>query len=772
VLVVSAHEGQSSIFREVDWHNGEGAELLEGEVGGLPRLAVDPDPDDLAVDVYRNVVLSWEPGAYAYSHDVYFGTSFDAVNNATVDDPLGVLASPGQDANTYDPPSVLEFGQTYYWRVDEVNSASDFTTFKGSVWSFTAEPFIYLLEDVTATASTTSAADRGPEKMVDGSGLANGQHSIDQADMWLGDAVAGEPVWVWYDFDRVYKMYEMHIWNYNGEYETFLGFGLKDVTIEYATDVNDWMVLGDFELDQASGAADYAGLTVDLGGIPAKSIRINVHSNWGPREGYGLSEVQFYYIPAHAREPQPASGATDVSPEVTLTWRAGREAVWHQVYLNTDSNAVADGAALVDTVGDSLYPRSLNLGQTYYWRVDEVNEAATPSIWQSDVWSFSTKEYFIIDDFESYTDDEANRIYRTWADGYDIDANGSQVGHDNEPYAEQTIVHDGTQAMPLYYKNISGVVNSEAVRTFSLAQDWTVNGADTLSLWFRGDPIGFLVISDSEIVMNGIGTDIYDTADQGRVVYKQLTGNGTIVARVDSLDATDPWAKAGVMIRQTLQADSVWAYSVWTPGHGFRFQNRAAVGGSGASDSSVATAEQIAVTAPVWVKLERTGNQFNAYYATDDTPTTWVPSPINPVTIAMTDPVYIGLAVTSHNAAATTQAVFSGIATTDDVVGQWQSASLTVDQPAGNGIDTFYVTVEDSIERKKTINNLSVAAVGMGSWQEWKIPLSDFGEADVNLKSVKKLYLGVGDKTQPSQNAAGVLYIDDVAFGHPAPVEE
>ncbi|MBN1508516.1 MAG: hypothetical protein JW955_16830 [Sedimentisphaerales bacterium] len=773
VLVVSAHEGQSSLFREVDWHDGEGAELLEGEVAGLPRLAADPDPDHLAEDVCRDVVLSWEPGAYAHSHDVYFGTSLDAVTNATVAVPLGVLASPGQDANAYDPDGLLEFGQTYYWRVDEVNSAPDFTVSNGSVWSFTTEPFIYLLENVTAIASTTSAADRGPEKMIDGSGLANGQHSIDQADMWLGDAVAGEPVWVRYDFDRTYKMYEMHIWNYNSEYEAFLGFGLKDVTIEYATDVNDWMVLGDFELAQAPGTADYAGWTVNLGGIPAKSIRFVIHRNWGPRVGYGLSEVQFYYIPAHAREPQPASGAADVDPEVTLAWRAGREAVSHQVYLSTDSNAVADGTAPVDTAeSDSFYPGSLSLGQTYYWRVDEVNEAATPSIWQSDVWSFSTKEYFIIDDFESYTDDEANRIYKTWADGYYDDTNGSQVGHNSEPYAELTIVHNGAQAMPFYYENIGGVVNSEAERTFSVAQDWTVNGADTLSLWFRGDPIGFLAISDSEIVMNGIGTDIYSTADEGRVVYKQLSGDGTIVARVDSLDETDPWAKAGVMIRQTLQADSVWAYSVWTPGHGFRFQNRAAVGGSGASDSSVATAEQIAVTAPVWVKLERAGNQFSAYYATDDAPTTWVPSPINPVTITMTDPVYIGLAVTSHNTAETTQAVFSGIATTSNVIGQWQSVSLTVDQPAGNGADTFYVAVEDSLGKKKAINNPSVAAVGMGSWQEWKIPLSDFGGADVNLKSIKKLYLGVGDKTQPSQNAAGVLYIDDVAFGHPAPVEE
>ena len=69
----------------------------------------------------------------AATHDVYLGTSLDDVNNASRSNPMGVLASQGQTATTYDPEGLLEIGQTYYWRIDEVNGAPDYTTFTGEV---------------------------------------------------------------------------------------------------------------------------------------------------------------------------------------------------------------------------------------------------------------------------------------------------------------------------------------------------------------------------------------------------------------------------------------------------------------------------------------------------------------------------------------------------------------------------------------------------------------------------------------------------------------
>ena len=97
--------------------------------------AKNPIPENDGTDVPRDGTLSWEAGIFAQKHNVYLGTGFDDVNNATVADPLDVLLSDAQDATNIDPGR-LAFDQTYYWRVDEVNGAPDFTIYKGDVWSF------------------------------------------------------------------------------------------------------------------------------------------------------------------------------------------------------------------------------------------------------------------------------------------------------------------------------------------------------------------------------------------------------------------------------------------------------------------------------------------------------------------------------------------------------------------------------------------------------------------------------------------------------------
>ncbi|MBN1359140.1 MAG: hypothetical protein JW993_01040, partial [Sedimentisphaerales bacterium] len=450
--------------------------------------ASSPSPEDEATDVRRDAVLTWMPGLPAATHDVYFDTSFEDVNSASRTNPLGVLVSESQPAAAYDPEGLLAFGRTYYWRIDEVNTPPDSTIFKGQTWSFEVEPVAYPVENITVTASTTSAAGSGPVRCIDHSGLnAAGQHSILEADMWVGAAAAGEPAWIQFDFDRVYKLQDTHVWNYNHQYESFLGLGLKDVTIEYLGADGQWQTLGDFEVPQAPGLATYAGSTIDFGGVGVQSVRINIHGNRSALQPltYGLSEIQFNYIPTHAREPEPADGATEMSVEATLRWRPGREAVTHQVNLSTDPNAVADGTALVDVVSVPTYdPGTLALATTYYWRVDEVNEAATPSVWQSNLWRFSTQAYLAVDDFESYTDDEGNLIYEAWQDGFGVTTNGSQVGHDEPPYAEQDLVHSGDQSMPFAYGQ-DGATVSEATLTLA-AQDWTRAGAQTLVVYFRG----------------------------------------------------------------------------------------------------------------------------------------------------------------------------------------------------------------------------------------------------------------------------------------------
>ncbi len=456
-------------------------------VGGEVSLSSAPKPAHGATDVPRDIVMSWTPGSNAQAHDVYFGATFGDVNDADRSNPLNVLRSQDQDANTYDP-GILEFGRTYYWRVDDVNATAS-KVYKGSVWSFEVEPFAYPIpgSNITATASSAHDADTGPEKTIDGSGLTGDLHSTDTKAMWLTAVGDPGPIWIRYDFDRLYKLHQMLVWNYNGP-SILTGYGLKDVTVEYSVDGETWTALADAQqFAQATGEDDYAyNTTVDFGGTTVKSVKITASSNWGGAifPQHGLSEIRFLYVPVAAREPNPVDGATDVAPLASLSWRAGREAASHEVYLGHNAHDLA----LIATVPGPSCEASLNLSQSYVWEVVEVNEAEMPTSWSSDIWSFSTAEYLVVDDIESYNDDveAGTTIFDAWLDGM-TNNTGSTVGYWTAPFAEQTIVHGGRQSMPLTYDNTGGATYSEVELPLE-PEDWTQAGVKTLVLYFYGTP--------------------------------------------------------------------------------------------------------------------------------------------------------------------------------------------------------------------------------------------------------------------------------------------
>jgi hypothetical protein len=146
---------------------------------------------------------------------------------------------------------------------------------------------------------------------------------------------------------------------------------------------------------------------------------------------------------------------------------------------------------------------SLDLGTTYYWKVNEVNEAETTTTWQGDIWNFTTPEFFIVDDFEDYNDWPGNIIYETWEDGYLDTMNGAQVGYLELPYAETTIVRGGEQAMPFFYSNTDGATYSEGERTFADPQDWTKAGIQTLVLYLRADSLSEALDTTSSFTTDG-----------------------------------------------------------------------------------------------------------------------------------------------------------------------------------------------------------------------------------------------------------------------------
>ncbi len=495
--------------------------MTEAEIAGAMKgmgpgfgQAAGASPADKATDVIRNVTLAWTAGKFAKTHDVYFGTAFADVNDASRTNPKGVLVGQGQADTTYNAGR-LEFGKTYFWRVDEVNAPPDSTIYKGTTWQFTVEPYSYPIRNVTATASSMSAADMGPQKTVDGSGLTGDQHGTSSTDMWLSGKAGAEGAWIQYTFDKAYKLHQMVVWNSNQLIESFLGFGAKGVTLEYSGDGSTWKALGDFEFARAPGAAGYAAnTTVDLGGVMARYVKLTCKSNWGGlTPQYGLSEVRFLSVPVAAREPSPAPGAANVAPQATLSWRAGREAGSHQVFLGTDANNLA----LAGTVKNPSYEADLNLAQSYYWKIVEVNEAKDPTTWSSDVWSFATVKFLAVDDFESYTDNmEKNQaIFQTWVDGFGSKDNGAVVGNDPAPFAETRLILGGKQAMPLKYANSGGPTYSETERTFDTPQDWTKHGYKTLALSFYGDPNNtgqmYLQINSTKVLYGGKAEDLKRT---------------------------------------------------------------------------------------------------------------------------------------------------------------------------------------------------------------------------------------------------------------------
>jgi regulation of enolase protein 1 (concanavalin A-like superfamily) len=721
----------------------------------LPGTASNPMPGAGATDVPRDTALSWEAGKFAVAHDVYFGTAFADVDAATRTDAKGVLASQGQTGTTFDPTDLLAYSQTYYWRIDEANKPSDNKIFKGSVWSFTVEPYGYPVQPVAATASSAQA-NMGPEKTIDGSGMTGNLHGTDGTTMWLS---AGEqPNWIQYEFDQVRKLHDLQVWNSNGEVETFIGFGAKGVTVEISTDGTTWTPVANVpEFSQAPGAAGYAAnTTVNLGDADAKFVRLTINTNWGGRSGVtGLSEVRFSYAPMQARGPQPANNAGAVGLSATLDWRPGRDTTSHKVFFGTDQSAVAAGTVAATTVTNHGFdPGTLSFGTFYYWKVDEVGTATYPG----SVWSFSTQPYQSVEDFESYTDQKGEEIYSTWIDGLTNGLSNSTVGYltaSGGTFGETRIVHGGKQSMPFEYNNVKTPFYSEAEREFSPLADWTGNGADTLSLWVRGNPAAF-VEEGGVVTMSAGGHDVWDNADDFRFAYKALNGNGSITAKVESLVNTNAWAKAGVMIRETLGAGSKHAFFAVTPANSCSAQRREVTDGASAStDWSGA-----AVTAPYWVRVTRTGNAFK--YESSPDGKTWTALGSG-ATVSMGSNVYIGIAVTSHDASLTTIATVSNVVTTGTVTGAWQAVAIGDDPQPANGPGDFYIAVQDSAGKTATATNPTL--VTTATWTQWTIPLSSL--SGVNLSKVKKLTVGVGDRASPKAGGAGKLYIDDIGFGKP-----
>jgi hypothetical protein len=276
------------------------------------------------------------------------------------------------------------------------------------------------------------------------------------------------------------------------------GYGAKLHTVYFGETFN--------EVDNATGGSPQGTLTYRPGTLKfAKTYywRVDEFDVVETHKG----DVWSFTTEGAVSNPNPANGAVDVSQTPVLSWVSGVNADTHEVYFGTDPSALElKGSGNLGS--ESYEPGQLEWDTTYYWRIDEANNTSPDSPWTGPLWSFTTANFLIIDDMESYNDINegepgSNRIYLAWVDGFDDPTNGSTVGHLDPPFAEQTIVHSGNQSMPFTYDNSVG--KSEATLTLTSNRNWTVKGVETLTIWYAGSASNapetmYVVLNESAVV--------------------------------------------------------------------------------------------------------------------------------------------------------------------------------------------------------------------------------------------------------------------------------
>jgi len=446
-----------------------------------------PSPENYAIAVDPNKVLLWDAGNDANEHDVYFGTDYNDVNDANTFTAV-IYRDRWQDTNdpNYDPPETLNFDTTYYWRIDEV--LADDSVTKGDVWSFTICAEYYTVTPLLSFEPDepfTVSSGEGTVGSVEGNTTVAPYGDVPPAtdgNYVMGFEWSGDPD---YKVEYMTTFLDDYTYDLLGQDEMLFDvYFAADSPVPLAAgcwdedfnppgnflegsnlprETGQWYtVVMDVSENEQTGLDNiHATLFEKLSfGIPDNTAGILFVDNFRLRQGIG----------EFAWNPNPEDGETGVDPDADLSWSPGKLADSHDVYFGTtsppDYNCSKD---LADTIFD---PGTMLLETTYYWRIDEVND---PCVWEGDIWSFTTRNYLVVDDFESYTDTPDLKV--TWAQLGD-----ARLTLEQDP----SLAHESAQSMRFGYKNYDVHYYSEACRTVS-DPNWKGGGVKALDLWFYGD---------------------------------------------------------------------------------------------------------------------------------------------------------------------------------------------------------------------------------------------------------------------------------------------
>ncbi len=556
VLTQTSYEGYNwEIGKTYYWRvaetNSSGSVIHPGDVWSftiLPLTASKPVPEDGAVYVKTDILLEWTAGAGAIEHQVYFGDNIDNVKAGRSGTSKGAVTEPNFS------PGLLDYNKTYYWSIDEFDGLNTHT---GDIWSFTtvgptngARGEYFNNTDLTGTPALVRVDPKidfnwgadSPGIGINADGFSvrwTTELEVPVDDTYTFYSTSDDNARLWVDGQLLVDNWDSNnAWAIEEEASIYLTAGWTTLRMEF--------------FDAAGDAI--AQLKWQSPTIPRQIVSPGVLS-----------------IPLRASTPKPSSGYAEAETTPVLEWTAGMRAGQHDIYFGTDYDEVAQA----DVTTANIYQGRQDFDNTqyipagapldwnteYYWRVDEVNDAESGSPWIGKVWSFTTGNFLVLEDFEDYSDYPPDEVWNTWIDGYGDPLNGSSAGYPDpdfvigEHYLESMTVRSGLWSMPVLYDNSAAPV-SEVTRTFeSSDRNWTRDDVVTLTLFYHGDPNNVaepMYIVVGNVVVTNDDPDAALTADWTRwdIPLQSLADRGVNLANVSSLslgfgDKNNPAAGGG-----------------------------------------------------------------------------------------------------------------------------------------------------------------------------------------------------------------------------------
>ena len=578
-------------YFERRWNNSNPSGVQEtGPFTPLPpdTPAYTTPADNAASVATSGAQLVWDGGPWAHNYDIYFGTSatpplYAANLNLGPDDPT---KTPKQYQRFSLP--TLAPGTTYYWQIVSKTMAN--ISKAGPIWSFT-------------TAGSGGASTSLPAPWIDsdvGSTGIAGTASYDNGAF----SVSGSGADVWGTADA-----------FHFAYQSLSGDGQLVARITSVANVNAWSKAGVMIRETLSPGSAFAQMLVSA--------------------AHGTA---FQYRTAAGTSAAQSGAGSGSAPLWIKIVRSGATISGYQSADGSAWTAIATATiSMADTVYIGLAVVSHDNTQLCTAIFDNVTTtggtgAAPPAPPASPTPGAGATGV-------------STRPTLTWtsagATTYDVrfgTANpppAAATGQSAASYTPSSLAGSTTYFWQIVAHNSSGATTGPV---------WSFTTAAGVPAPWQDLDIGAVGLAGSASYTNGTftiagsGADIWNTADAFHFVYQPLTGDGQLVARVATVQEASTWSKAGVMIRDTLDASSAYALMLVSAAKGTAFQYRTSAGASAAGVTGT-TAK-----APLWVKIVRAGSTVSGYQSTDGA--AW--QPIGSATIALGSTVQIGLAVTAH----------------------------------------------------------------------------------------------------------------------------